>query len=609
MRKKKAGPVPPARGRAAESSLESKSEKEIASQPRQDFLPPLGRNDIWCAILLAVFACLLWCAQFDRWTVQSWETPVTYLDDPVKSDVFWMLAYIESARDGHMSPFTDNSIPELGAPNKANWNDFPLVEKPMLMSVGLLARFIGVFAAANVALCFAQVLAAVSFYVAARWLRCSPPWAIAGAIIFAFSRYAYSHGIHHLTVEYFWQVPLGLVVCEWLARGEGITLGGRRLVAAVVIAVVTGVQHVYYTYLFVQLAFFGGLYQAWRGGWKRALPAVTVIGAAVAGFLLMNFNTFIYQLAHGSGSALVRPYKWLEVYGLKLVDMVVPPPDHPIPPLADWGQSYMRGVLLSPGELPTSAYLGVFGLAALAWLVGFSGLRVLRRAAMPLEAFMILWIILFGVVGGFNGLLGSLGFQLIRSTTRYSLYVLCIALFFAGRRLTAMPWANQKWVWGVVAAVSLFAWWEQSPPMVTDAQVMELAHQVDSDRLFFAAMEKELPAGAMVFQLPVMDFPEMAVPGVGSSDHFRPYLFAHNLRFSFGTNKGREDSAWMDSVANMPAQAMLSQVIDHGFGAVYINRNGYQDGGGSLLQTLHTMGYNTVIDSEDGDLICVILRK
>jgi hypothetical protein len=606
----------PRKNKAADRAEKSVALAEPAAEPAKkpaasaNLLGPTWRIELLRGLLLALAAGLIWCAQFDRWTVQSWQTPFSYLDDLERSDIFWFLTYIKSAADGHMSPITDNSIPELGAPNPAaNWNDFPLVEKPLMMSVGLLARCIGLFPAANLALCFAQVLAAVSFYTAARWLRCSWPWAMAGGIVFAFSRYAYSHGIHHLTVEYFWAVPLGLVVCEWIARGSGLEWGGRRFITSLVIAVITGVQHVYYTFLFVQLAFLGGLYQAWIGGWRRILPAAAVIGAAVAGFLLMNLNTFLYQLQHGAGHALVRPYRWLEVYGLKLVDLVVPPPDHPFPPFASWGDAHLHEVLLSPGELPDSAYLGLVGLAALGWLVFVSWQKVMRRQPLPLEAYLILYIIIFAGVGGLNGILGSIGFQLIRSTTRYSLYVLCIALFFALRRISAMEWANQKWAIAVAAALALFAWWEQSPPWVTDAQIAQIARGVQSDRDFVADLEKQLPDGAMVFQLPVMDFPESAVPGVGSSDHFRPYLFAHHLRFSFGTDKGRDDSAWMDSMTNLPPDVMLDDVIDKGFAAIYINREGYADGGAALIKLLQSKGYTTIINSERADLLAVILKK
>ena len=319
------------------------------------------RAELPRALALALVTILIWCAHYDRWTASSWQVPLDYLGAPETGDIFNHLAWIKAAGDGHISPVYFNNVPELGAPYVANWNDFPLPEKPLYVATGLLSRIIGLFAAGNVAVLMAQVLAALSFFAAARLLGYAWVWAFAGGLVFAFARYAFAHGLHHLNVLYYWHVPLDLVVCQWLFRGEGIKWGGWRFVFAIIVAVVTAWHSIYYTYLFAQFVCFGGLYQAWHGGWKRALPAAAIVGSAVAAFLFMNLNTIIYQLVHGGGEALVRPYRFLEVYALKLVDLVVPPPDQSLPPFASWGEDHLQDLILSPGELPPTAYLGLVG--------------------------------------------------------------------------------------------------------------------------------------------------------------------------------------------------------------------------------------------------------
>ena len=55
-----------------------------------------------------------------------------------------------------------------------------------------------------------------------------------------------------------------------------------------------------------------------------------------------------------------------------------------------------------------------------------------------------------------------------------------------------------------------------------------------------------LPPGAMVFQLPVMAFPEVApAHNLGDYEHFRPYLATRALRFSYGMLKGRSRHRWV----------------------------------------------------------------
>ncbi len=136
-------------------------------------------------------------------------------------------------------------------------------------------------------------LAAVSFYAAARLLGGTWLLSCAGAMVFALARYAFAEGLYHLTVIYYWHVPLCLVVTVWLMRGEGIKFGTGRFRFALLVALITGVQHVYYTNLFAQFVLFGGLLQGWRHGWRTA-AAVALIGTtAAAKSLSMNVGEIV----------------------------------------------------------------------------------------------------------------------------------------------------------------------------------------------------------------------------------------------------------------------------------------------------------------------------
>lgn len=567
------------------------------------------RADLLRATVLAILAALIWCTLYNRWTVESWQTPIEYLSDPAKGDVIGLLAGIKAASEGHFLPFLFTNIPELGAPHIANWDDYPTTEKPLICLTGLLAHFIGLFAAANFALMLGQVLAAVSFYAACRMLDCSWICSAAGALVFAFSRYAFAHGLHHLTVLYYWHVPLCLVVGLWMLSSEGIKFGEWRFIFALIVAVVTGVQNVYYTNLFAQFVLFGGLLQARRCGWKSALPAASIIGSTAMAFLLMNLNTFLYHLVHGGNDAAVtRVYKWLEIYGLKLVDLVVPPPDHPIPLFAAWGAGHLQEIILSPGEVPPSAYLGLLGLGALAWLMIVSLRCVANHSKPPIEAWMILWIVLYSEVGGINSIVGMLGFQMFRATTRYSIFILCIVLMYAVRRLSLFE--NQKKAWVPIAAVLgvALALWDQTPPVVSAKDLEETAQAVASDRKFTENMEAHLPKNAMVFQIPVMDFPESPASGIGSYDHFRPYLYSHSLRFSFGSDKGRPQDEWQHDLGQLQLSEIVSKLESYGFAAIYVNRNGFADKREGLIQAFQQLGLGDMIESDQHDLFCVFLK-
>jgi hypothetical protein len=567
------------------------------------------RGDFIRVVLLAILTGLIWCAFYDRWTMESWQTPTEYLGDPEKSDVISLFAAIKAAGNGDMLPLDFSTVTELGAPHVAHWDDYPTTEKPLLDLTGWLSRILGIFAAANVALMLAFVLAAISFYAAARLLGGSRLWAGAGALVFAFARYTFAQGLHHLTVTYYWHVPLCLVVVIWIFGAESIRFGTGRFRFALFVALITGVQNIYYTNMFIQFVALGGLLQGWRRGWRSTLPELAIIAAAAGAFLLMNANTFAYSLVYGGNDdAVVRSYRWLEIYGLKLVDLVVPPPDHPFPPFAAWGAAHLKEIVLSPGELPPSAYLGLAGLSAMAWLVIDSVRSVVKANKMPLEAWLMLWIVLYAEVGGLNSVAGTLGFQLFRATTRYSIFILALVLIYAVRRLSMTAWMKTPWTYGAAILLSIVAVWDQSPPLVSASDLQATARDVASDRAFTEKMEAQLPAQAMVFQIPVMDFPESPAPGIGAYDHFRPYLYAQHLRFSFGSDKGRPQDQWQHDLARLPLADVIDRLESYGFGALYINLNGFQNRGADIIKALKDQGRTNMFFSDNGDLLCVLLK-
>lgn len=392
-------------------------------------------------------------------------------------------------------------------------------------------------------------------------------------------------------------------------RGEGIEFGSGRFRFALLVALVTGVQNIYYTNMFAQLVLIGGLLQGWRHGWRAMLPSVSIVAAMAGAFLLMNANTFAYHLVNGGNSGtLMRNYHWLEIYGLKLVDLVVPPPDHPFPPFAKWAAVHLKEVVLSPGESPPSAYLGVLGLGALAWLMAVSLRRVADRARIPLEAWLILWIIIYAQVGGINGIIGTLGFQLFRTTTRYSIFILCIVLMFAVGRLSLAKVRHKFLAYGAALVVVGIALWDQTPPLVSAGELAETAQAVASDREFTEKMEKRLPAQAMIFQIPVMDFPENMAPGIPPYDHFRPYLYSHHLRFSFGSDKGRPHEKWQHDLVHLSLGDAVSRLESYGFSALYVNLSGLADDGAGMIEQFKNMGRADMFTSDRGDLLCVLLK-
>jgi hypothetical protein len=111
----------------------------------------------------------------------------------------------------------------------------------------------------------------------------------------------------------------------------------------------------------------------------------------------------------------------------------------------------------------------------------------------------------------------------------------------------------------------------------------------------------------MVFQLPVMDYPEVPpIGGVADYEQFRPYLYSHQLRYSYGSDKGRYREEWQRELTQIGLAAMVRRLETYGFSAILINRNAYQDGAGSLLIQLQQAN-KTPISAPHPDFLAVRL--
>jgi phosphoglycerol transferase len=123
------------------------------------------------------------------------------------------------------------------------------------------------------------------------------------------------------------------------------------------------------------------------------------------------------------------------------------------------------------------------------------------------------------------------------------------------------------------------------------------------DETFIADIESELSEAAMVFQLPYLSFPESKkVNNMNDYNHLRGYLHSDSLRWSYPTMKGRDGDMWVKEVSGKSTSQMLRDLADAGFEGVYINRNGYQDGGVEIEQQLAAELHVIPIINEDRTL-------
>lgn len=575
----------------------------------------IPRLEVFRVIALTVLMVVLWCNVYGMTSRTSWSTPRVY-----GSDAWWVLATIKAYRDGEITPFSFQMVNSLNAPFSANWNDYPTSEKMLPYGVGIMARCIGLMPAFNLAALLAVILAAIAFYIACRILTFQWMFAFVGAVMFGFSHYMSARILAHLSLTYYWHIPLYLLVTWWCFDSGDFPIRSARWWFAIAVGIVTGIQAIYYAMLFWQFLIFAIVTQGIRRNRAKLFSVISILVSSVGCTVLMGVPLVLYRILHGSNELVVqRSLTNLQVYALQLPPLFLPP-FHRWAGFAEFSQARFFEVTLIGGEAESS-YLGIIGIAGFVWLMSFGVYRLLEGRAhrIPVMFWQSVWIIVFSLAGGVNLLLGVSGLQLFRGTNRYSTVLLCLALLFLVKQLgERCPGRHHLFLAFIVLVVGL---WDILPPPFTDGEGVRYSEKVvtpgagytkkrvAADRELVQRLERSLPAGAMVFLLPVMEFPE-GLPhlGVGDYTYFRPYLYSRTLRFSYGSDKGRSLETWQHDVENLEPVAMFDKLEQYGFSALLIDRLGYSDAAASLLKDVESSGRKIIADDELGEFVAVRLQ-
>jgi phosphoglycerol transferase len=560
----------------------------------------------WRVGLLVLLTTVVWCGYYDRWTAASWSIPTEY-----RGDALEILARIQAASEGDTTPLRPQIISRLGAPFGANWSAYPSSDLLLIWSLGQLARLIGVFPTANVALLLAAITAALSFYGCARWLRVRWEWAMAGALLFAFTFQTFNRGLPHLFLLFSWTVPLALLACGLVAASRRLRLRGATGVFCIATAAVIGIGNPYTLFLFLQLLGWALIAQ-WFGGRRREnlITGGIALVVAIAGFFIVESHVWLFAPDTAANSPLIRNYGSTERYALKPLELFVPPASHRWEPLAFMGQRYVRWSDWRTGE-PFAPYLGILGIIGLVWLAAMAVKAVMARRRVPGPALPAAWVLIFSSVGGVTNLIAFFtGLVIFRATNRFSIFLSAIVLLFLMARLARWSARRPAFV-SITAALGLavLGLVDQIPRAPGPARQEAIARRVEGDQALARQMQARLPPGAMVFQLPVVGFPEVIPPHqLADYEYFRPYLAAPSLRFSYGMLKGRSRGGWQRDLERRPLPEVVAQLERYGFGAIYFNRHAYADGGDKLVRDLTALGLTRRLVGPENQQVVILLE-
>jgi phosphoglycerol transferase len=514
----------------------------------------------------------------------------------------------------------------LGAPYGQELYDFPLAAGNLLHVLGIEALGLALNDPAltlNLYYLLGYPLTALSAYFVLRRLEVTPLVACVVSVVFSTLPYHFGRGADHLFLSAYFTVPIACYLVALAFAGRPLFAWPRSaravvpLVATVLACVAIGTASTYYAAFAASLLVAGGVVSAvahrGAGSLLHAALAAALVLAAVAASLS---PVFLYRHEYGSNDAVaVRAPEEAELLSLRLSELVLPVRSHRLAPLADLRERYETRTPLPSESNQALGFVATIGLVALL-VVGVAtaaGRRWQSGPArmLPALAAATLVAVLISTTGGLSTVVSYVGLTQLRGWNRMSIFIAFFALAAVAILLDAararIPGSARRAVFAAaLLAIPVPALLDQTnASLVPPHGVFQTAWA--SDGGFVRSVERTLPPGASVFQLPYVSFPEEPHPpgGAAAYDEVVGYLHSDRLRWSFGAMRGR-DGDWASALADKPPDAVVMAIAASGFSGTEVDTLAYEDAGSSVLRVLEAHG--RPVYSANGRLAFVDLR-
>ncbi len=501
----------------------------------------------------------------------------------------------------------------LGAPLGADLHDVPKIENLHFGVMKLLAYFVASDAAVyNLYFLLTFPLTTLIALCVLRQLGIGRLAALGGSLLFTFLPCHFMRGLPHLFLASYYLIPLlvllavgvwsrdrlFLVPREESGYGARFKLWSISALSAIIIcglAASAGMDYAFCACFLFMIAGFAAAIdqQSWR-----PLGNATILVAFVGLGMLANLSpNLLYVWEHGRNPAgAVRGPQFMEPFGLKIAQLLLPITGHRLPFLASLKARYNANSLLNTeNDLSTLGLVGSIGfLYLLARLIYRRGSESRPELCDHLSVLNI-FAILLATVGGLGMVFGVSVSSWIRCYNRISVFIgffsLVAVAILADRVL-------QKWNVYVRTRVLLVlvclvvaggvydqTTWCYRP----NYEAAKEAYVEDAE--FVGRIEALLPERAMIYQLPYAEYPGnvLFVNGMKIYDHFRGYLHSRTLRWSSGAVRGREADNWVKKVGALPPEELCNKLSEAGFAGIYVDRYAFLDRAAALESKLSAL--------------------
>ena len=484
----------------------------------------------------------------------------------------------------------------LGYPFGTNWLDWPSLDWGLLAIAKVLSFFTHDYVLIfNAIFLLGFPTAFLAAFVVARRFDLSRPFAFTVGLSYALASYHFErlslHG--HLFLTWYWVAPVFILLGWRIVAPADVDTQRPSWLRWMGLAALTGFG-VYYTafgLITITTALFLAL--ALRQPRDAIRSYLFVVVPLLLGVALQVLPTLLNRLQFGANPlAFERSTLGAEIYALRPVQLLLPHLTHRIPILGDIANQFYSAAISGNESVMSSvgaiAALGLWVLLQLVITIVARGqlddrLRYLFTIAMSFMA--------FASIGGLGLLLSLLGFTEIRSWNRLSIFLAFVGLLTTCIALTPTAMRYSQAVRRALTPVALIVvlglvWVDQTPaPCLSCVLTTQSQRAVSAD--FVHVLEKRLPTGAAIYQLPYVSYPEgWRLPNYDAYEFMKPYLESSSLRFNLGGMKGRDGDRLYRSLAQRSLATQVSVIRKLGFAGIYVDRTGIADGGTAVVASL-----------------------
>lgn len=504
-----------------------------------------------------------------------------------------------------------------GYPFGSNFLDYPVPDFGSLLALKTLAIiFNNSFKAVNLYFLLGFPFVFIATYIINRKFELSPLIAFVSSILYAFAPFHFMR-LGHLFYTWYFVVPIFYYIGYKLFSAQSFRIPSKKSsFLYFLLFMFLSSFGVYYALFGVIIIGLSGLVGSFRSGEKANFLVASIIVVCISlGVLFTITPNLIYKYKSGvNPEVAARPLSDSELYAFKMAQLILPRPEHNITKLSKLTKKYNQTFpLINENAKSSLGIVGTCGFIMLffATLLVLSGREIdMRLRFLSITVFILF---LFGTIGGFGTLFALFVSPSIRGWNRISIFIsygTILAFFIVFQKIIKSSFKiNQKFASIAFALLVLIIglYDQTSLPDINANNLTKI--NFEADQKYIDSIEKILPDGASVYQLPYMAFPE--VPPINNLPDYAlgvGFIHSKHLRWSYGGMKGREGDLFYRALSKEPMARQIELIKKLGFAGIYIDRRGYEDNGDNIIdQITNILGTPPILSREDEQSLFFLL--